>query len=422
MRQVAAVFTALLAVSAPALAVAGALTLAGGLGTEIREDRTTESSREFLEVYLLPSYRDPFWDIRLDIKLEWDLDEQEFQSTKWRREGDWLRPLRRLQYRNRGGVWSVGLKVLEYETVGSGNLVNGLSGEAEVDYQLPGLDFRWHGESLAAQALVDRVIDPTVVAAAARWEPGGGVAVTVEGAVDPSAPESFTGTFSNGRPVADSQRRVTAVAGEVDVVVNDGDLLDLSFFANGARLDEERDGAGGGFKLALNFSRYYMSRLSLKGSITSCSSGYIPAYFNEIYPLWRWGVGHPPPAQTLQAGGADRNYHDVQLDFRLGNGFTVQGGYGRFDDDSLKRARLRLSIRESGARGLEALVWSSAGPGEELFDRDVNLYSRVTALYSFLPHLMVRFDYHYSWAFVEASSDLVPLTSFQVGALYTVSL
>jgi hypothetical protein len=375
-----------------------------------------------MELYLAPSYRDVFWDFALDLRLKWDVDTGKFQSEEWERQGDLLRPLKRGKFSSRSGRWSLGLDVIDGRDVGSGNLVRNLSGEGEVDYVLPGFTLSWSDRNTRFEALVDRVVDPTVAAAALRRELGR-LTVTLEGAGDPAAPVSYSGAFSDGRPVPASDKQITGAALEVEAALRDGEVLDIFGYLNSATLSSDAAGTGAGLRLNLDFSKLYTSRLSIRAAATRCTNGYIPAYFGALYPLWRWGGDQLPPAAVLASAPENSLVlESVELGYALGDSFRIKGIFERFDDDSLKRAQLQMQILEKGGRGLEAEVWSQARGDEELFDADLNLHSRISALYNFLPHLMVRADYKYSRAFREEAAGLVPLNSFSVGALYTLSL
>jgi hypothetical protein len=109
--------------------------------------------------------------------------------------------------------------------------------------------------------------------------------------------------------------------------------------------------------------------------------------------------------------------------YELGNTFRISAGLDRFTDDSMKRARFLLELKESGGRGLQAKAWSRAdGPDEELFKVDENFFTRVSALYAFMPHMLLKVSYDRSWAFQEDKGGLVPLSSILLGVMYNISL
>jgi hypothetical protein len=76
----------------------------------------------------------------------------------------------------------------------------------------------------------------------------------------------------------------------------------------------------------------------------------------------------------------------------------------------------------SGGKGIEALVWSrSDDKDEELFQKDVNLFTRVSALYNLFPHLLLKLNYQYSWSFLEEASGAVQASDLVLLAQYTIS-
>jgi hypothetical protein len=122
-------------------------------------------------------------------------------------------------------------------------------------------------------------------------------------------------------------------------------------------------------------------------------------------------------------GEPDREMESFSIAYSLGRYFKMAGGADRFSDNSMKRAHFKLSVLEEGGRGVEAMVWSRADDvNEDLLDPDTNLFSKVSALYNFFPHLRIRIDLKHSWAFKEARGGLIPASSFMFGALYSISM
>jgi hypothetical protein len=357
--------------------------------------------------------------------LSWDTQEKSVEKDIWNRKGDFLRPLEALVYSNPDGRWSCGLEVLDNWTPGEGYLVRELTGRAEIDYVIPGIRLRLKTESLGLEVGTDRPVDPTLQAAALSWEPWENVRVVVEGAVDPKAPESFAGTFNEGRPEADESRRITGSALGVLFPLRDGDVLDVRAGGHAARLGEEGSGLGWELRVSLDLSSYYLNRLSFKAGSVECKGGYVPAWFDAVYPVQRWGLsGLPPLANNpLDGSAGDKRLEVLDVMYELGNTVSISIGADRFTDDSLKRARFLLDLKESGSRGLQAALWSRAdGPDEELFKIDENFYARVSALYAFVPHMLVKVTYDRSWAFREDRGGLVPVSSILLGVMYNISL
>jgi len=111
-----------------------------------------------------------------------------------------------------------------------------------------------------------------------------------------------------------------------------------------------------------------------------CSGGYVPAWFDAVYALRRWGLSGEPllVEYPLNDSQEDRRLGTFEAQYELGNALKLSAGVDRFSDDSMTRGRLNLEIKESGGRGLQASLWSQAdGPDEELFTEEANLYSRI---------------------------------------------
>jgi hypothetical protein len=272
---------------------------------------------------------------------------------------------------------------------------------------------------------VDRPVDPTVQAAAVTWEPWKEFQIVIESAVDPYAPESFTGDFSSGRPKADRDLRITGSAAGFLFPVRDGQVFDIKAGAHGAKLNSEATGIGWELRISLDMSRYYLNRLSLNTGSVRCTGGYVPAWFDTVYPVQRWGfTGQPLIVENpLDGDGEDRRMEILDIKYQLGNTFRISTGLDRFTDNSVKRARFQLELKESGGRGLQVTAWSRAdGPDEELFKVGENFFTRVSALYAFLPHTLLKVSYDRSWAFQEDKGGLVPLSSILLGVMYNISL
>ena len=409
----------------PAQAHAGIWTLNSGLASQRQADRDSDDKTNSLNLLTTVSYLSPEWEFALDLGLRWDTDGKEFDKTVWERRGDFLRPLKTLVYSHPEGVFSAGIEEMSNWTPGGGYLIRELSGLGEIDYILPGLRLKWGTRDLRIDVGTDRLIDPTVQAASLTWKPFGNIRILLEGALDPEAPESFTGEFSSGRPVAASTRRLTGSAAGILFPLRDGRLLDLEAGGHAARLGDDASGLGWELRVSLDWSPYYRNRLSFTAGSVQCSGGYVPAWFEAVYPVTRWGLSGQPLLEINPLDGTreERRLEMLEAGYELGNSFRIRGGIDRFTDNSMKRARFLLELRESGGRGLEAALWSqSNGPDEDLFTEDGNFFSRVSALYACVPHLLLRISYDHSWAFQEEKGGLVPLTSVLLGVMYNISL
>ncbi|UCG38680.1 MAG: hypothetical protein JSV00_00115 [bacterium] len=407
-------------------AIAGIVNLNAGLGT-LQQTVGDGNERTVYAIALLGgSYTTPLWEFTLDLPVRWDLDGWDFDERIWDRRGDWLRPLNTLRRTGVAGDWSVGLQTITSWTPGQGYLVRHLSGMGEVDYGLPSFLLSWKSDHLSLEAGMDRPVDPTVQAVAISWQPTERIRLIVEGAVDPDAPVLVGSMFTDGRPEAQSTERVTGLAAGTLLVLRDGKILDVSVGVHTGRLNDEARGLGTEVRVSLDLSPYYVSRLTIAAGSVQCEGGYVPSWFDGIYPVERWGLGGletPLSLNPLDGSVEDRRMESVDLVFELGRFFRIAGGADRFTDDSMKRAHFLMELKEKGGRGLEASLWSKADePGEDLFKEDRNLYSRISAVYAFFPHLLVRFSYDNSWAFMEDMGGLVPVTSLLVGAMYNISL
>ncbi len=395
-----------------------------GMATIWQRNRDTDDSTRYAALLTQVSYRSPTLELSLDVPLRWESEKWELDREVWSREGDTLRPLKAFLYSSPDGRWGAGLEVIQSWTPGQGYLVRGLSGAGEIDYALPGFRFHWSGDRTHIEIGMDRPINPTVQAVALSYIPIARVRLNLEGAVDPDAPLSFTGTFENGRPRADETDTVTGSAAGLELLVRDGRYLDVSVGGHVGKLGEKADGLGGDLSVSVDFSSYHRNRLQLKVASVQCRNGYVPAWFDGIYPVHRWGTDGQSLLTLYPMDGTtpDRVMESVEIRYDLGEFFNVMGGLERFDDDSMTRARFVLALREEGGRGLEATVWSRVdGPDGELFTVDSSLYTRVSALYDLSPHFLLNFSYEHSWAFDEDLADLVPINSAVLGVMYNIS-
>lgn len=425
MRRAVLLAALFVGIACPLTAEAGIWNLNAGLGTERLTDRDLEERSDSINLLAAASYTSPTWEFTLGLQLRWDTEGWVLDQDIWNRKGDLLRPIETLVYSRPDSTFSAGLEVMNDWTPGSGYLIRDLSGRAEIDYALPGFRLQWTTDNLKMEVGMDRPVDPTVQAAVVKWEPWKEIQVVIESAVDPNAPLSFTGDFNGGRPKADNGRRITGSAAGILFPVRDGQVLDIKAGGHGARLNGEASGVGWEFRISLDMSRYYLNRLSLSTGSVRCSGGYIPAWFDAVYPVQRWGFSGQPllDANPLDADGEDRRMEVLDVMYELGNTFRISAGLDRFTDDSVKRARFLLELKESGGRGLQAKAWSRAdGPDEELFKVDENFFTRVSALYAFMPHMLLKVSYDRSWAFQEDKGGLVPLSSILLGVIYNISL
>lgn len=418
-------FVLLLILLVPSAAQAGILNLRSGLGTVVQKDRDTSESVRYGAVLLATSYRTPALEFALDLPFRWDIQTREFDRDIWDRRGDLLRPLKLLRYHSGTGRVSGGLEVFTDWTPGEGFLVRNLSGRAEIDYVLPGLRFRWSDEHFDLDAGMDRLVDPTVQAVAFTWRAARRVTLIIEGAVDPEAPVAFSGDSSQGRPSADDSERLTAGAVGIRVELVQGDVLDLSIGAHTGEINGKAKGKGGELSATLDFTHSYLNRLQLLVRSVNCEGGYVPAWFDAAYPVYRWGPTGQPflGLNPLDGTIPDRKMLSYDIQYDLGDFFSVSGGLDRFEDDSMSRAWFEAKLREENGRGLEISVWSRAdGPDIKLFSEDSNLRSRVRALYNFLPHFLLSVSFEHSWAFREDEAGFKPLNSILLGVVYDISL
>ncbi|UCF31317.1 MAG: hypothetical protein JSV26_02545 [bacterium] len=425
MSRLLAQLISVLLLAAPVAAGADVMTITVGPGTSLIRDRDTGEDRDFVILSLLPSYRSRTWNVSLDLNLRWDSSDGSFFKEEWSRRGDWLRPLRQLTYSSRRADLTLGLERLTDYTLGSGQLVRGLIGDAEVQYGLPGFFLEDVVGDIRVQAAADRTVDPSVAGVAFIWGPSEALTVSLEGAVDPEAPLAFSGQFEGGRPVADSEEEVTGWGGEVSYRFLDGRVFNLTGVFRGGSLEGGARGQGGGIRLDLDFSSFYVNRLTLRADSVSCERGYVPAYFDELYSLERWGLtGEPLRVQIpFGEGVPDRTMWMTSLRYALGDFFLVVLDYDRFEDGSMERARVSIKILEEGNKGIEAFAWSRTNSEDEnLFDSERNFFARVTALYNLRPHLLFKVGFDHSWAITEERGGVFPRTDFMVNLLYTISM
>lgn len=416
---------AILLLALPLAARADILNLRSGLGTVVQKNLDSGDSTRYSTVLLSTSYRTPTIDFALELPLRWDFETGDFQKDVWEREGDPLRPVKLFRYHSASGRISGGLEVLSDWTPGMGYLVRDLSGMAEIDYVLPGIRFKWSDQKMDVDAGMDRPVDPAVQAVALTYRAFRGITLALEWAVDPQAPVVFTGDSSRGRPQPDDSERLSAEAAGLKFGIVEGDMLDLGFGVHVADINGDAKGAGGELTATLDFSDSYLNRLQFLVRSVSCEGGYVPAWFDAIYPLHRWGLDGPPFLVLNPLGSTvpDRTMLSYAIGYDLGDSFSISGGYDMFKDDSMRRARFKASLREENGRGLELLLWSRADdPDVKMFSLESNLHSRVRALYNVLPHLLLNVSYDHSWSFREEEAAFRPLKSFLLGVVYDISL
>ena len=423
MRRIILPVVTILALMQPCVLKADIWNLTGGLGYSQLNDNTENEKKDLLVLNLSPSYQSATWEFSLDLNLRWDIDDGSFFSEEWERRGAWLRPLEKLGYRTLDESLSVSLLQYWQMTLGSGQTLRGLIGGAELEYSLPGLYLERKNRTTTLQIFVDQAIDPNVGGFSFVWEPRPEILFSLEAAIDPTAPAQWSGGFKQGRPQADSEETVYGYAGEGRARFYDTALLNFSLFMNAGILNDTQ-GVGLGFQADMDFSQAYLNQVSLEASSVFCNNGYVPAYFDELYQIERWGVQGETLLQLnpLDGSGLDRIMVMSKLGYRLGEFFRLEGRYDQFDDKSMKRAGLLLRLLEEGGKGIEALVWSrSDEEDEELFQKDLNMFTRVSALFNLFPHLLLKLNYDYSWAFLEKAGGAVPASDLVLQAQYTIS-
>ena len=408
-----------------ALRADGIWTLTEGAGVAFREDRASNDSQTLGVLIISPSYRSDRWAFSLDINLRWNLEGKGFMTDEWKRKGDLIRPLSELVYRAETGSWDAGIKVLRGVTIGSGQLVRGIRGDAENNYAVPGFTLRGNSGKIGVEFMLDRVVEPGLAALAFEYRPNADTAFVLEGAVDQDAPTDFSGVFQGGRPRADSSESISGYLGQGQVRLLDRKVLDLWFKLTSGVLGENSDGLGGSALFNLDFSRFYLHQLSIELGSMQCRNGYVPTYFDQLYILERWGLNGTTMRNLvpLGPGTPDRRMDSISIRYAVGEHFLIKTGFDRFEDESLRRAGMSIQLMEEGRRGLWADIWSRADSKEqELFDSDLNLFAKVGAFYDFFPHVLFKFDLQHSWALDETAGGVIPVTDILFGAVYSISL
>ena len=202
-------------------------------------------------------------------------------------------------------------------------------------------------------------------------------------------------------------------------------ILDLGIGVHVAKINSEAIGTGGELSATLDFAASYLNRLKLMIRSVNCEGGYVPSWFDAVYPVQRWGPQGQPFLALNPVDGIlrDRNMLSYEISYDLGETFSITGGLDRFSDDSMRRARFRAKFGEENGRGLEMSMWSRAdGPDIRLFSEEANLYSRARALYNILPHLLLNISFDHSWAFSDDDAAFLPLNKILVGVVYDISL
>ncbi len=408
-----------------ALSSDGVWTLTEGAGIAFRENRSINDTQTLGVVIITPSYRSDRWKFSLDINLRWNLEGQGFMSEEWKRKGDPLRALSELVYRADSGSWKAGIEVLRGITLGSGQLVRGIRGDAEYDYAVPGFTIMGNSGKADMELVLDRVVDPGLAALAVKYKPNSNTVFFLEGAVDQDAPVTFTGVFQSGRPRADISESIAGYLGQGRIRLLDRKVLDLWFSLTSGVLGSSSDGLGGSALLEFDFSQFYLHQLKIELGSMQCQNGYIPAYFDELYLLERWGLNGSTMRTLVPLGSGvpDRRMDSISIRYNVGEHFQMKTGYDRFDDETMRRAGMSISLMEEGRRGLQADIWSRADSrDQELFDSELNLFTRIGALYDFFPHTLVKISLQHSWALDETAGGVIPVTDVLFGAVYSISL
>jgi hypothetical protein len=405
----------------------GIWNLTGGFGIAFSEDRSAEETRTLGVLIMTPSYRSEHWAFSLDLSPRWNFEGTGFLEEEWKRKGDFIRPLNELTFKSGSGSFNVGLATVNGLSIGSRQLVRGVRGDAEFNYVLPGFIFNGTWGKAEFEMLVDRVVDPQLTAVAFKYRPKPGTAVVLESAVDPDAPIDFTNVFEDGRPKADTRERVAGHNIQGHVRILNRRVLDMWIKLNSGSLGRDSAGKGGSLMVELDFSQFYLNRLTIEAGTVQCDNGYVPAYFDELYLLERWGLtgGGATQRKLFPQGSTapDRRMDSIWLRYAIGEHFSIETSYDRFDDNSMRRSGLSLKLLEEDKRGLEADIWSRAfGEDQTLFSNDGDLFTRIGALYSFLPHLLLKFSLQHSWVFDETAGGLVPTTDVLIGTVYSISL
>ena len=405
----------------------GIWTLNGGAGVAFSEDRSANDTQTLGVFIITPSYRSEHWTFSLDLNLRWNIEGEGFLKEEWKRKGDFVRPLDELTYKSGSGSFKAGLATVNGLSIGSRQLVRGIRGDAEFNYILPGFILNGTWGKADFELMVDRVVDPQLTAVALKYRPNSGTAVVLESAVDPDAPVDFTNVFEDGRPKADTQERVAGYNIQGHVRILNRKVLDMWIKLNSGSLGRDSAGRGGSLMAELDFSRFYLHHLTIEAGTLQCDNGYVPAYFDELYMLERWGLtgGGATQRKLFPQGSAapDRRMDSIWLKYAVGKHFSIETSYDRFSDNSMKRFGLSLKLLEDDKRGLEAHIWSRAdSEDQKLFDSNENLFTKVGALYSFLPHLLLKLSFQHSWAFDETAGGLIPTTDVLVGTVYSISL
>jgi len=403
----------------------GIWNLTGGAGIAFLEDRSTDDTQTLGVLIMTPSYRSERWTFVLDLNLRWNIEGDGFLKEEWKRKGDFIRPLDELTYKSGSGSFKAGLATVNGLSIGSRQLVRGVLGDAEFNYILPGFIINGTWGKADFELLVDRVVDPQLTAVAVKYRPNPDMAVIMESAVDPDAPVDFANVFKDGRPKAATRERVAGYNIQGQVRILNRRVLDMWIKLNSGSLGRDSGGRGGGLMFELDFSQFYLHRLTVEAGTLQSDNGYVPAYFDELYLLERWGMAGTTQRKLFPQGSAapDRRMDSIWLRYTIGEHFSVETSYDRFDDSSMRRFGLSLKLLEDDRRGLEADIWSRAdSKDQKLFDGNENLFTRIGALYNFLPHLLLKLSLQHSWAFDETAGGLIPTTEILVGTVYSISL
>jgi len=403
----------------------GIWTLTGGAGIAFLEDRSAEDTQTLGVLIITPSYRSEQLTFSLDLNLRWNIEGEGFLKEEWKRKGDFIRPLDELTYKSGSGSFKAGLATVNGLSIGSRQLVRGVLGDAEFNYILPGFIFNGTWGKADFEMLVDRVVDPQLTAVALKYRPNPDMAVILENAADQDAPVDLSNVFEDGRPKAASEERVAGHNIQGQVRILNRRVLDVWIKLNSGSLGRDSSGRGGSLMFELDFSQFYLHRLTIEAGTLQSDNGYVPAYFDELYLLERWGMTGTTQRKLFPQGSAapDRRMDSIWLRYVIGEHFSIETSYDKFDDNSMRRFGLSLKLLEDDKRGLEADIWSRAdSKDQKLFDSNENLFTRIGALYSFLPHLLLKFSLQHSWAFDENAGGLVPTTDVLIGTVYSIAL
>lgn len=268
----------------------------------------------------------------------------------WDEASDFVHILRYLHYRRSFQSWK--LEVQEGEilglTLGHGSLVRDYSNIGDPDHLHAGFRFRVDASRFAGEALIDNLVNPSVVGMRFEAVPVGALRIGTTAVIDPRAPRSIL-LGPGGERVVDSAwnlqaqtAALTLLGLDLEYALGNPDRVQVTPYAD---LGSSLHGAGGHFGASGRFTLRPGLRLGAQVEYRISSGGYAPAHVETFYDVERYQAAlslSPPPGGTPSVVGLDPKLAGLERGVYGGHGALAQLG---LEVQELLKLRLGFSHR-----------------------------------------------------------------------------